>query len=113
MTHFDRRNFLRLGLGVSGLAAVQGCQPGGSGSVPDKVTDANASSTDAAKSFELAELTIGELQAGMNSGKYTCRSMTQMYLDRIEALNKKGPRLYAVLETNPEAIAIADALTES
>ncbi|MYL07859.1 MAG: amidase, partial [Gemmatimonadales bacterium] len=39
-----------------------------------------------------------------------CRSITQMYLERIEALNRQGPRLFAVLETNPDAIEIADEL---
>ena len=46
----------------------------------------------------------------MRSGEYTCRSITEMYLERIEALNRQGPRLFAVLETNPDALQIADQL---
>jgi amidase len=33
-----------------------------------------------------------------------------MYLERIEAIDRQGPRLRSVIETNPEALAIADAL---
>jgi amidase len=46
----------------------------------------------------------------MKSGKYTARSITEMYLQRIEELNTKGPGLYAVLEINPDALQIAEAL---
>src|SRR4051794_11080065 len=60
--------------------------------------------------FELEEATIASLQEGMRSGRHTARSLTEAYLARIEELNHKGPELRAVLETNPEALAIADAL---
>ncbi len=60
--------------------------------------------------FELDEATIADLQAGMKAGKYTARSLTESYLARIDALNLKGPMLRAVLEVNPDALAIADAL---
>ena len=62
------------------------------------------------RAFELDELTIDQLQEGLKSGKYTCRALAQKYLERIAALNAKGPMLHAVLETNPEALQIADAL---
>jgi amidase len=60
--------------------------------------------------FELEEANIAELQALMQSGKYTARRLTQMYLARIDALDKQGPSLHHVLETNPDALEIADAL---
>ncbi|HEX4966577.1 MAG TPA: amidase [Thermoanaerobaculia bacterium] len=60
--------------------------------------------------FELEEKTIAALQDGMASGRYTARSLVEAYLGRIEELNRKGPELRAVIETNPEALAIADAL---
>src|SRR5438046_6342478 len=64
----------------------------------------------AAEPSELEEATVAELQAGMASGKYTSRSITALYLQRIEALDKKGPGLRSVLETNPDALAQAAAL---
>lgn len=62
------------------------------------------------KPFELDEITIADLQAGMSSGKFTARSITEKYLARIEQIDKQGPALNSVIEINPEAQAIADAL---
>lgn len=56
------------------------------------------------------EMTIIELQEKMNSGRNTARDITQMYLDRIETLDKQGPALNAILELNPDALAIAESL---
>jgi amidase len=58
----------------------------------------------------LDEITIADLQAGMASGKYSARSITEKYLARIEEIDKQGPALNSVIEVNPEAMAIADAL---
>ncbi len=60
--------------------------------------------------FELEEATIAQLQDGMRSGKWTARSLAQAYLARIEGLDGRGPALRSVIETNPEALAIADRL---
>jgi amidase len=62
------------------------------------------------KSFELDEITIADLQAGMVSGKFSARSITEKYLARIEEIDQQGPALKSVIEVNPEALAIADAL---
>src|SRR5271166_1117682 len=61
-------------------------------------------------SFELDEITIAGLQAGMASGKFTARSITQKYLARIEESDKHGPALNSVIEINPEALALAEAI---
>ncbi len=60
--------------------------------------------------FELEEITVVELQQGMETGKYTARSIAEKYLARIEAVDRSGPELRAVIETNPDALAIAEAL---
>jgi amidase len=60
--------------------------------------------------FELDETTIADLQAGMASGKQTAHSITQKYLARIQEIDKHGPALASVIEVNPDALAIADAL---
>ncbi len=64
------------------------------------------------KPFELDEITIADLQAGMASGKFTARSITEKYLGRIEEIDKQGPALNSVIEVNPDALAIADALDQ-
>jgi len=60
--------------------------------------------------FELHEATVADLQQGMESGRWTARSITEAYLARIDALDRRGPELRSVIETNPEALAIADSL---
>ena len=64
------------------------------------------------QNFALAEMTIAQLQDGMKSGKLTSRGITRAYLGRIAALDRTGPTLRAVLETNPDALAIADQLDQ-
>ena len=64
------------------------------------------------QAFALEETTIVQLQDGMKAGRLTARGVAQAYLDRIAALDRQGPTLRAVLETNPEALAIADALDD-
>src|SRR5574340_813150 len=59
---------------------------------------------------EIEELTIAEAQAEMAAGRLTARRLTEMYLDRIAAMNEDGPTLRAVIETNPDALEIAEAL---
>jgi amidase len=59
--------------------------------------------------FELEEITIVELQAGMKAGKYTARGIAEKYLARIEAVDRHGPAVNSVIEVNPDALAIAEA----
>ncbi|PIE36530.1 hypothetical protein CSA56_00155 [candidate division KSB3 bacterium] len=58
----------------------------------------------------MEEYTIAELQQKMSTGAYTARTITEAYLTRIEQLDKQGPALHAVIELNPDALAIADSL---
>jgi len=62
--------------------------------------------------FELDEVTIRKLQAGMKSGEVTARSITAEYLMRIDEIDKRGPAINSIIEINPEAMAIAKALDE-
>jgi amidase len=60
--------------------------------------------------FELEEITIHQLQADMKPGKYTARSLTEKYLQRIQNVDKHGPTVNSVIEINPDALAIAELL---
>src|SRR6185295_1464999 len=60
--------------------------------------------------FELDELTITELQQGLQTGKYSSRSLVEKYIDRINDVDRKGPTLRSVIELNPDAESIATAL---
>jgi amidase len=60
--------------------------------------------------FDLDEVTIADLQQRMESGRETARSIVEKYLKRIDAIDRGGPELHSVLEVNPDALSIADAL---
>jgi len=97
-----RRDFLKKGI-LGGVAAAT--MPGVSmaaGTPPPSATGVEP--------FELDEITIADLQKGMAAGKYTARSITQKYLARVAAIDKKGPSLNSIIELNPDALKIADEL---
>jgi amidase len=60
--------------------------------------------------FELDEATVAQLQEGMQSGRYTARRLVDLYLARIDAIDRQGPTLRSVIEVNPDAETIAEAL---
>ncbi|HKV27385.1 MAG TPA: amidase [Candidatus Acidoferrales bacterium] len=60
--------------------------------------------------FELDEVTIASLQDAMKSGRFTARSIAQKYLDRISEIDKQDPAINAIIELNPDALAIAGVL---
>ncbi len=62
--------------------------------------------------FPLEEATIADLQDGMRSGRLTARGIAELYIGRIEELDRRGPALHSVLEINPDALTIAEALDE-
>ncbi len=69
-----------------------------------------AGATIKVKPFDLDELSLGTLQAGMRSGKFTALSLARKYLARVEEIDRRGPALNSVIEVNPDALAIAKAL---
>jgi amidase len=64
------------------------------------------------KPFELDEITISDLQDGMKSGKFTARSLVEKYQARIAEIDKQGPAINSIIQLNPDALAIADALDQ-
>ena len=97
----DRREFLHTAA-LGGLAAAVGAAPlRAAPSTPPRPS---------VPAFELDEATIDQLQAGMQRGVYTARSLCERYLARIDAIDRRGPALRAVIETNPDALAIAARL---
>jgi amidase len=64
------------------------------------------------KDFELDETTIDDLQKSFTSGQYSSRHLTEMYLKRIGEIDKSGPTLNSIIELNPDALQIADALDQ-
>jgi len=60
--------------------------------------------------FSLEERTIAELHAALDAGTISCRGLVDRYLDRIEAIDKRGPAINAIVLVNPAARATADSL---
>jgi len=75
-----------------------------------RVIEAHPASASEVAPFELDEATIADLQDGMKSGKFTALSLVEKYTARIERVDKSGPRLNSVIEMNPDAQSIAEAL---
>ena len=61
----------------------------------------------AAGDFELAELSLAELGAGMAAGRWSSVRLTELYLERIERVDRGAHGTHAVGEINPDALAIA------
>lgn len=104
-----RRSFLTATtLATVGVATllVKGCAD-----VKQKNTT-NNEATDASDDFELEEATISDLSEKLASGKYTSEQLVNLYLNRIEAIDRKGHQLSAIIEVNPQAVSIAKQMDE-
>jgi amidase len=62
--------------------------------------------------FELEDATIAQMQDWMATGRYTSRQLTELYLRRIDQIDRGGPQLRSISETNPDALAIASSLDD-
>jgi amidase len=103
-----RREFLRTSLLGTAAIATVAAKPivaRGGAIAPNAVAYAGD-----VPAFELDETTISDLQDAMKSGKLTSRSITEKYLARIDQIDKQGPAINAILELNPDALSIADAM---
>lgn len=106
-----RRNFIKAGsLAGLTLTSVLAASCNTAPLQIEKEEDRTNNDKDGSDNFKLNEVTIAVLQDKMRSGEYTARSITERYLKRIQAIDKSGPKLNAVIELNPDALAIADKL---
>lgn len=60
--------------------------------------------------FRVEEATIADIQAALQTKRTTCRALVEQYRRRIEAYDKNGPALNAIVQINPEALKQAEAL---
>lgn len=102
----DRRAFL-------GYAALVGAAAVGStGTLPllSPGRPVRMSAIPETEPFELEEATVAGLQADMQAGRRTGRELVERYLERIARLDREGPALHSVIETNPDALSLATDL---
>jgi amidase len=102
----DRRHFVRRGLALGALGVV------GTGELAASPNERARPDTrlPALPQFPLAEATVEMLQGGMQAGRFTAEGVARDYLARIHAIDRTGPSVNAVIEVNPEALAIAAQL---
>lgn len=65
-----------------------------------------------AASFDALEWGIFEIKAAYENEELSVVAVTELYLNRISELNKKGPQLNAIISLNPQALEIADSLDQ-
>src|SRR6202048_963636 len=108
----SRRNFLRTG--VTATLATAAYPALGAARVADTVPAPGPGVQNLEqifkKDFELDEITIDDLQKAFQSGQYSSRSLSEKYLARIAEIDKAGPAINSIIEINPDALAIAEAL---
>ena len=102
----QRRNFLKTG-SLAGLTLA------GTAISPASLLAASAheaTNYNTSTNFILEEATITQLQDKMTGKVFTSRHITELYLKRIAEIDKNGPKLNAIIELNPDALKIADAM---
>jgi amidase len=104
----NRRSFLKTAVCGGAVATLTPLYPA-LGAAREIVPAASAPEI---KSFDLEEITVSELQDGMKSGKFTSRSLVEKYSARIDEIDKHGPSINAIIERNPDAFSIAEALDQ-
>ncbi|CAN7314653.1 amidase [Massilia sp. LjRoot122] len=89
----DRRDFVRLGVAAGAVAGAVSAAGSAQAAVPDAggILDAG----------------VREQQEAMAAGTLTSKALVTRYFARIAAIDKAGPRLNSVIETNPDALKIA------
>src|SRR5579859_7716057 len=105
-----RRKFLQTSLFGGVAAAAAPAMRAACGARVAEARENSAARAAEVGAFELDEITVGDLQNGMQSGKWTARAIAEKYLARIAEVDKGGPTVNSVIETNPDALEIADAL---
>jgi amidase len=106
----SRRSFLHasVGAGVTATLATAAYPALGSARAADAAAAPLGGNFE--RDFELDEITIDGAQKAFQSGQYSSRSLTEKYLQRIREIDKAGPMVNAVIEINPDALEIAEAL---
>ncbi|HEU5198626.1 MAG TPA: amidase [Ktedonobacterales bacterium] len=102
-TTISRRKLFQMGAAAAATASLAGL-PAPALAAPQHFLDPGPG--------DLVEVTIAELQSWMASGKTTARELVNLYQQRIDAIDRHGPKVNSVLELNPDAEAIAAALDE-
>jgi amidase len=97
-----RRSFL-----AASMAAVAASQ-----TACQYVPASSAAASPTPAPFELDEVSLADIASGLQQGKWTSARLVELYLGRIDAIDRNGPQLGSVLALNPDAAAIAAQLDQ-
>ena len=105
----DRREFVASTLATAAATAAAATVGTMTALAPMHTAQAAVAGPDGVQpdAFPYAELSVAELQSRMTKGTLTSRTLTAAYLARIAAVDRSGPTLNSVIETNPDALTIA------
>ena len=107
----QRRDFLKAGLATGGASLVSGCgKPPAESSATDACVQPELAAGGAVPAFPFADASVAELQQAQAEGRVTAGTLVEAYFQRMNAVDAGGPRVNAVIERNPDAMAIADEL---
>src|SRR5467141_1669306 len=107
----SRREFLKYGAVAAAVAASSTTLLGAIPEIRQElVPPTRLPHTGPASSIE--EITIAQIQSMFAAGTLTAASLVNMYLSRISALDQNGPRLNSILQTNPDALSIAQQIDQ-
>ncbi len=107
----SRREFLKYGAVAAAVAASSTTLLGAIPEIRQElVPPTRLPQTGPASSIE--EITIAQIQSMFAAGTLTAASLVNMYLSRISALDQSGPRLNSILQTNPDALSIAQQIDQ-
>jgi amidase len=107
--HLSRRTLLRMTALVA-VAAPGLAQLAAAPAVHADAVNGPRATEDFQDRDDLVEATIAQLQAAMAAGRLSARELAGAYIQRIEQIDQHGPRLNSILEVNPDALDIAEAL---
>jgi amidase len=99
----NRRDFLKTGM--AGSAAAWAIS-----ATTAVAADATLQPFSHLRSSEWDEATISQLRSALSAGRLTAVAITRHYLRRIRDLDQRGPKLNSVIELNPDAVPMAQAL---
>jgi amidase len=102
-----RRAFLSRAGGAAAAASLPGGMLRASATEPPAAVPGPEAAHGAS---EFSEISLMELHEGLRNGRWTSHGLTQHYLDAIARLDRAGPEINAILEVNPDALAIASAM---
>ncbi len=96
-----RRTFLKNSVATGTILSINSCQS----TDPEEKTAFTSYDE-----FSLNEMTISEITAAYEKGEMNCEQVTELYLKRINSIDKDGPFLNSVIELNPDALSRAKIL---